>query len=422
MFALLDCNNFYVSCERVFRPDLHNKPVVVLSNNDGCFISRSDESKALGIPMGAPLFKYKELIEKEKVECFSANFSLYGDFSQRVMNIIAQHCADIEIYSIDEAFLDFTKQILNVPIYSYLSDLRNKILQWTGIPTSIGVASTKTLAKIANRIAKKFPERTNNVYIIDNEEKRIKALKWIEVEDIWGIGRRYTKKLKTLNIKTAFDYTQLSDTWIKTNMTINGLRIKHELLGISCIKIEQVKDKQNISVGRTFEKEICNINDLKERIAAFTSKAAAKIRKQHSVCGSILIYIHSNFFKKNEIPFYKQSFINLPIHTSSSIELVKYAKIGLEKIYKEPQPIKKAGIVLSNILPNKYINLNLFQEYKEKQNKLMKTIDFIQSQHGEHSIHLASHYPSLKLRTLNQKLSPRYTTRWKEILQIKGSK
>ncbi len=419
MFALLDCNNFYVSCERVFRPDLNKKPVVVLSNNDGCVISRSNEAKALGIPMGAPIFQYKSLIEKEKIECFSANFSLYGDFSQRIMNIVANHFADIEIYSIDEVFIDFSKQIINEPLSYSLTKLRNNILQWTGIPTSIGVAPTKALAKIANSIAKKFPEKTNHIYIIDNEEKRIKALKWIKIEDIWGIGRNNSKKLKKLNINTGYDFIQLNDTWIKKNITINGLRLKYELMGISCFKLEQIHNKQNISISRTFEKEINNLNDLKERIAAFTAKAAAKLRKQQSVCGSLLIYFHSNLHKTNEIPYYKQSYVNLPVQTSSSIELVKYAKLVLENIYKEPKPIKKAGIVLSNILPNKYINLNLFEKYKEKQDNLMKAVDYIQQLYGEQFLHLASHNPSLRLLTLQQKLSPKYTTKWEDILKIK---
>lgn len=222
MFALLDCNNFYVSCERVFRPDLNNKPVVVLSNNDGCVIARSNEAKALGIPMGAPMFEYRKLIEQHNVEYFSANFALYGDFSRRVMSIVAQFCSDIEIYSIDEVFIDFSQQFINGLLTNFAKELRTTILQWTGIPVSIGIAPTKALAKIANRIAKKFPEHTEHVYIIDNNEKRIKALKWIAIEDVWGIGQRYVRKLNTLNVRTGYDFVQLSDSWIHKNMTIQG--------------------------------------------------------------------------------------------------------------------------------------------------------------------------------------------------------
>ncbi len=419
MFALLDCNNFYASCERVFRPDLANKPVVVLSNNDGCVIARSNEAKALGIPMGAPIFEYRELIEKHKVEYFSANFTLYGDFSRRVMTIVAQFCADIEVYSVDEVFIDFSKQQINEPLTTFCQNLRKTIYQWTGIPVSIGLAPTKALAKIANRIAKKYPDKTNHVYQIDTDEKRIKALKWIDVEDIWGIGRQYAKKLKKMNIHKGYDFIQLPDEWIRKNLTISGLRLKHELMGISCLKLEEIKEKQHISIGRSFEKDLTCLTDLKERISAFAAKASEKLRKQQSVCRNLLIYIHSNFYKKNEQPFYRQSFVRLPIHTSSSIEIVKYASLALEKVYVEPQPIKKAGIILGDILPNRYINLSLFEEIKEKHDKLMKTVDSINEKYGEHSVHLASHEPSLKLKTLQQKLSPRYTTRWDEILGVK---
>lgn len=419
MFALLDCNNFYVSCERVFRPDLNGKPVVVLSNNDGCVIARSNEAKALGIPMGAPMFEYRKVIEQHNVEYFSANFALYGDFSRRVMSIVAQFCPDIEIYSIDEVFIDFSQQYISGSLTNFAKDLRATILQWTGIPVSIGIAPTKALAKIANRIAKKFPERTQHVYMIDNDEKRIKALKWINIEDIWGIGRRYTRKLKSLNVHTGYDFVQLSDSWIHKNMTIQGLRLKKELQGISCLKLEEVSDKKNISVSRSFEKELTTLADLNERISAFAVKAAEKLRKQQSVCSNLMVFIHSNFYKKNEQPFYRQSFINLPVQTASSIEISKYAKLAIKSIYIEGQPIKKAGIILGNILPNKYIDLNLFEAYKEKQHQLMKTIDSINQQFGEHAVHLASHEPSLKWRTLQQRLSPRYTTRWSDILKVK---
>ncbi|MCX7862589.1 MAG: Y-family DNA polymerase [Bacteroidales bacterium] len=419
MFALLDCNNFYVSCERVFRPDLNSKPVIVLSNNDGCVISRSNEAKALGIPMGAPIFEYRELIEKENVEYFSANFSLYGDFSRRVMNTVANFCANIEIYSIDEVFIDFYKQQTNIPLDVFCSELRETILQWTGIPVSIGIAPTKALAKIANRIAKKFPDKTNHVYLIDTDEKRLKALRWIKVEDIWGIGRQYSRKLYRMNINTGYDFIQLPDSWIHKHMTIQGLRLKKELTGISCLTLDEVVDKKNISVGRTFEKELKTLQELNERISAFASKAAEKLRKQQSLCSSILIYIHSNFHKKNEVPFYRQSYITLPIQTASSIEISKYAKFALQKIYPEGQAIKKAGIILTNLLPNKYINLSLFEEFKEKEHILMNVIDDINKRYGDFSIHLASHEPSLKWRTLQQKLSPRYTTRWSDILKVK---
>lgn len=419
MFALVDCNNFYVSCERIFRPDLNNKPVVVLSNNDGCVISRSNEAKALGIPMGAPVFEYKTFFKKHNITYFSANFSLYGDISRRIMNLLTEFCPNIEIYSIDEAFLNFTNIKLNDNYKNFGLKIKEYLFRCTGIPVSIGFAPTKVLAKIANRIAKNFSNQTQGIYLIDNEEKRLKALKWIKVEDIWGIGNQYSKKLKTMNICNGYDFVQLPDSWIKKQMSIVGLRLKMELLGKSCLKIEEVKNKKSISISRTFEKEIYDIESLKERISAFASKCSEKLRKQNSTCGIVMIYIHSNFYKKEKPPFYRQMFIKLPFKTNSTIEIVKYCKLALEKIYNPDYGIKKAGIVLSDIIPDKVIDFNLFEQRKKKHNDLMRIIDNINKKMGTSTVHLASHNKSLNYKTLQQKLSPGYTTCWDDILKIK---
>lgn len=419
MFALIDCNNFYVSCERIFRPDLNGKPVVVLSNNDGCVISRSNEAKALGLPMGAPMFEYKELFKKHNITYFSANFSLYGDISRRIMNLLAEFCHDIEIYSIDEAFLDLSNTKLNESYEKFGKNIKEYIFRCTGVPVSIGFAPTKVLAKIANRIAKIFNTQTQGIYVMDSEEKRTKALKWIKIEDIWGIGRQFSKKLKAINIDNGFDFVQLSDSWIKSQMSIVGLRLKMELLGKSCLKIEDVKDKKNISISRTFEKEIYDIASLKERISAFASKCSEKLRKQHSVCGIVLVYMHNNFYKKDKTPFYRQMFIKLPFKTNSAIEIVKYSNLALEKIYNPDYGIKKAGVILSDIIPDKVIDLNLFEQRKEKHDALMKTVDCLNEKMGASTVHLASHNYSLKYKTLQQNLSPRYTTHWDDILKIK---
>ena len=223
MFALVDCNNFYASCERVFRPDLIGKPIVVLSNNDGCVIARSNEAKAVGIPMGAPAFEYEKVFSTHGVKVFSANFALYGDMSQRVMDILSDYSPDIEIYSIDEAFLKL-EGFERYNLDSYSREMRKRVTKWTGIPVSVGIAPTKALAKLANRIAKKFPKETNGVYCIDSEEKRIKALKWLKVEDVWGIGKQHSKRLNAINVHTAFDFTQLDDSWVKKYMAVVGIR------------------------------------------------------------------------------------------------------------------------------------------------------------------------------------------------------
>ncbi len=418
MFALVDCNNFFVSCELVFRPDLRDKPVVVLSNNDGCVISRSDEAKAIGIPMGAPVFEYKKLFEKHNVQYFSANFTLYGDMSRRVMTLLAEFCQDIEIYSIDEAFLDFSKTLLKKSYKELGLEIKQYIYRCTGIPISIGFAKTKVLAKLANRIAKKFPLQTEGVHIIDTDEKYQKALNWIPVEDIWGIGRRNSKKLYNLGVHTGSDFIKLPDVWIKKNMTILGLRIKKELKGESCLKIEDIKEKKSISIGRTFERELTDAESIKERISAFVSKAAEKLRSQHSVCGMLLVYMHSNLYKKDHIPFYKQQLVTLPYKTSSTIELVKYAKLAVDAIYKKGYPVKKAGVILLDLMPDRYLDLNLFEQRIESHDKLMKVVDKINKKMGDWTVHLASHEKSLKIKTLHNFMSPKYTTRWEDILKV----
>ena len=240
MFALVDCNNFYASCERVFRPDLNGKPVAVLSNNDGCIIARSNEVKALGVPMGAPAFEYKELIEKHNIHIFSANFALYGDMSHRVMSILEEYTPELEVYSIDEAFLKLAG-FENYNLQTYGEDIQKKVTKWTGIPVSVGIAPTKSLAKIANRIAKKYPKETKSSYLMDTDEKRIKALKWVKIEDVWGIGRQHTKRLNAIGVKTAYDFTQLGDSWVKKNIAVVGLRLKQDQQGIPILDLDEVQ-------------------------------------------------------------------------------------------------------------------------------------------------------------------------------------
>ena len=268
MFALVDCNNFYASCERVFRPDLIGKPIVVLSNNDGCVIARSNEAKAVGIPMGAPAFEYEKVFNTYGVKVFSANFALYGDMSQRVMDILSDYSPDIEIYSIDEAFLKL-EGFERYNLDGYSREMRKRVTKWTGIPVSVGIAPTKALAKLANRIAKKFPKETNGVYCIDSEEKRIKALKWLKVEDVWGIGKQHSKRLNAINVHTAFDFTQLDDSWVKKYMAVVGIRLKQELSGTSTLDLEITQPKKSIATTRSFDTNYTEYEQLHERVATF---------------------------------------------------------------------------------------------------------------------------------------------------------
>jgi len=252
MIALVDCNNFYASCERVFNPSLQNKPIAILSNNDGCVISRSDEAKTIGLPMGAPIFKWEKFCKANSIHILSSNYPLYGDMSSRVMTILEQFSPDVEVYSIDEAFMQF-KGFENYNMNEYGITIRTRILKWTGIPTCVGIATTKALAKVANKIARKFPEQTRGSYVIDTDEKRIKALKWIKIEAIWGIGRRLAKRLKAMQIHTAYDFTQLADDWVLKNFSITEWKLKKDLEGIPKLQLEDNKTKKAIATTRSFE-------------------------------------------------------------------------------------------------------------------------------------------------------------------------
>ena len=417
MFALVDCNNFYASCERVFRPDLNDKPVVVLSNNDGCVIARSNEAKKIGIPMGAPSFKYKTLFEENNVYAFSSNFALYGDMSHRIMSTLAQFTPEIEIYSIDEAFLRF-KGFDYIDFYKQGLNIKNTVYKFTGIPVSISFAKTKALAKVANHIAKKFKEKTNGIYIIDTEEKRVKALKWLKIEDVWGIGRRYSKRLQSLGIKTAFDYTQQSDEWIKKNFSIVGLRLKLELQGIITSEIEHIKAKKNIATTRSFEKNYTEFNQIKERVSTFAVSCAEKLRKQKSNCSSIMLFLHTNSHRHDLQQYYKKVFIKLPYPTNSNIELSKFAIQALKLIFKPGFYYKKAGLIVMDIKPENQIQLNLYENSNQKHKSLMQVIDFVNQSIGYQKLKLASQDLDRTWKMRQEKLSPRYTTRLAEIIKV----
>ena len=419
MFALIDCNNFYASCERVFQPHLNGKPVVILSNNDGCVIARSNEAKSLGIPMGAPAFKYKEVFQKNKVQVFSSNFTLYGDISNRVMSIISRYVPDVEIYSIDEAFIKFdgfSKEEAN----EKCSDIIKTILKWTGIHVSIGLAPTKSLAKVANRIAKKYSTRTNGFYSINNNEKRIKALKNISAGDIWGIGFQNEKKLLKVNVKSGMDFVNLPDQWVKKNMSIIGLKLKKELEGIPTLNIEEGKiDKKSIATTRSFESEISSLNDLIERITTFSVVAAKKLRRQNSECNMISVFIRSNPFKQNDDKYHFSLTGSLPFSTNSSIEISKFAVKLLTKIYSKNKSYKKAGIILMGLSPQSSHQFSLFDQNIDKQKKLMRSIDNIDNKYGLYKVRLASQDQKRIWKMKRQKLSRNYTTEIDEVLIVK---
>ncbi len=417
MFALVDCNNFYASCERVFRPDLIGKPIAVLSNNDGCVIARSNEAKAVGIPMGAPAFQYEALFEQHKVYVFSANFSLYGDMSQRVMHILQEYAPEVEIYSIDEAFLRFDG-FEHYDLKQYAIGMKQKVLQWTGIPISIGIAPTKSLAKIANKIAKKFPAQTGNVCIIETEKQQIKALKWLDVADVWGIGRRHAKRLKALGVQSAFDFTELDEEWVKTNMSIVGLRLQKDLKGMPVFDLETVQPKKNIAVTRSFERHYTELRELKERVTTFAVSCAEKLRQQKSCCNSLMVFIHTNGHRKDLQQYSRNIVVKLPFPTNSNMEIAKFANLALEKIFIEGFCYKKAGVIVQDFTPESHIQSTLFESRDVRHIALMKAIDEINNQYGRQKLRLASQDLKRVWKMKQQKLSPRYTTQLSEIITV----
>lgn len=418
MFALVDCNNFYASCQRVFEPHLRNKPVVILSNNDGCVIARSNEAKALGIPMGAPAFEYKTVFEENNVFVYSSNYALYGDMSSRVMNILSRYSPEIEIYSIDEAFLKF-KGFELYDLHTIGLNMQRTVTKGTGIPISVGFAPTKALAKVANKIAKKYSERTQSVYIIDDEEKRIKALKWTKIEDVWGIGRKHAKRLKAKNILNAYQFTQLSDEWVRKEMAVVGLRLKHELEGKPTLDLELPKSKKMIATTRSFEKPFTKFDDISERVSTFTASCSEKLRRQNSHCNMIMVFVHTNYFRKDQAQYSRNIVIKTDFPTNSTIELNHYAQIGLKAIFKEGFHYKKAGVIVMGLTPNNQTQLSLFNTSNPKHQPLMKVIDKMNTSFGTNKVKFATQSLGRQWKMKQEKLSPCYTTRINEIINIK---
>ncbi|WP_223032675.1 Y-family DNA polymerase [Hanstruepera marina] len=418
MFALVDCNNFYASCERVFNPSLNNKPVVVLSNNDGCVIARSNEAKALGIPMGAPAFEYAKTFEAYNINIFSSNYALYGDMSSRVINLLSEFTPEVEIYSIDEAFLKF----VGFELFDFQEigeQMRKKVTKGTGIPISIGFAPTKALSKVANKIAKKFPERTNNVYLIDSEEKRIKALKWLSIEDVWGIGRQHTKRLKYLNIHNAYQFTQLSDDWVRKNMSVVGLRLKHDLEGKPTMSLEATANKKMIATTRSFEGMLTSYDDIRERLSTFAISCAEKLRRQDSHCNMIMIFLHTNGFRKDLPQYGRNIVIKTSYPTNSSIDLVKSAEIGLKAIFRDGYHYKKAGVIVMGLTPSNQKQITLFDAENPKHLPLMSIVDRLNKAYGNNKIKFGSQSLGRQWKMKQERLSPRYSTNINEIIDIK---
>lgn len=417
MYALIDCNNFYVSCERLFNPQYLSKPVVVLSNNDGCVVSRSDEAKKLGIPMGAPAYQYQQLFKKHDVKVFSSNYNLYADMSQRVMNILQRYTPDFEVYSIDESFLQFKGFETFFELDIVGRKIKTDIKKSLGIPVCVGMAPTKALAKVANKIAKKFPDQLNGVYMIDTNEKRIKALKWLAIEDVWGIGRRLAARLRLLHVNTAYDFTQLSDSYLKKEFSIVELRLKKELLGESVLSLEDIKTKQSIATTRSFERDEQDYDFVKERVATFAISCAEKLRKQNSDAHLISVLIQTN--PQKEIMQYRRTVtLQLPYGSNSNLTLCKYAIKALDMIFREGYAYKRAGVIVSSFSQASEKQLNLFNEQDLRHNNLMKAIDTMNQKMGESKIKLGIQDLDRTWKMRQDHLSKNFTTNFNDLIQI----
>ena len=413
MIGLADCNNFYASCERVFNPQIKRKPIVVLSNNDGCVIARSNEAKALNIKMGEPAFKIKSLFKKHKVHVFSTNFALYGDLSERVMNTLKSEISRVEIYSIDEAFLDFS----DLCSFDRALSIRKKVKKWTGIPISIGIAPTKTLAKVANHIAKKSTK--DGVFILRKSDI-VRYLKYLPIEDVWGIGRKNAFKLKQYGVYTALDFRNLNTDWLRKNFSINGVRLQKELRGEICYALEFKKNKKkNICTARSFGKETNDYNIIRQAVSNFANTCAIKLRKEAGCCYKVSVFLMTNRYKPNALQHYPYITLNFQTPTSDSFEIVSKANIALKNIYRDKCIYKKAGVIVQNIVSAKEVQTSLFDTInRKKRNKLMCSIDKINMLMGRDKIRLAAQGFDRKWKLQQEKLSPCYTTRFSDILSI----
>ena len=415
MIALADCNNFYASCERVFNPTLKNKPVVVLSNNDGCIIARSNESKQLGIKMGEPVFKAREIIEKHNVNVFSTNFALYGDMSKRVMTLLASLSPEIEIYSIDEAFMNLAgiKKCFEIG-----SHMRDTVKKHTGIPISIGIASTKTLAKVANHCAKRFTKK--GVYVLKRKDHISEILKSMPVSKLWGVGSRYSRMLRSYGVDNAHEFVSLDEKWVLEKMTVMGLRIQRELKGESCISMDiNPSPKKNICTSRSFGTKVRDFQSLKESISSHAARCAEKLRSEKGCARYVSVVIKTNPFSDSDYYCgYKSSSFDVP--TNDTLDIINAAENILRSIYKKGLEYKKSGVIVGDIIPQNQVQLNLFDmdEKRIKRKKLDSTVDTINQAMGRSTIHIGSHGIAKNWQLKREKLSPCYTTKWDDLLTI----
>ena len=415
VFALIDCNAFYVSCERVFNPKLNNKPVVALSNNDGCIIARSKEAKALGIKMGVPLFKVKDIVERENVIVFSSNYTLYADMSRRVMNIISEFTPSIEVYSIDEAFIELTN--MNVVYKSYARRMRKVILQYTGIPVSIGIASTKTLTKVANHIAKD-DESLEGVCSLIQHENLDQVLEDTNVADVWGVGRQLSKKLIANGIFNAKLLKNCEDAWVRKMMSVNGLKTVSELREISCLDLEETSaTRKSCCTTRSFGKPLINLEDIEQAVTTFARRATERIRGENLIASTVSVFLRTNPFDRNRY-YSNSSTTTLSYPTYDTVQIVKTALQLTKIIFRENYKYKKAGVLLSGFYEKGTETKDLFSEARYRSPKLMSAVDQINERYGSDTIQIATECQMGKWKQKRKNCTQSYTTQLDNVLLI----
>ena len=415
IFALIDCNAFYVSCERVFNPKLNNKPVVALSNNDGCIIARSKEAKALGIKMGVPLFKVKDIVEKENVIVFSSNYTLYADMSRRVMNIISEFAPSIEVYSIDEAFIELTN--MNVDYESYVRQMRKVILQYTGIPVSIGIASTKTLTKVANHIAKD-DESLEGVCSLIQYKNLDQVLEDTNIADVWGVGRQLSKKLIANGIFNAKLLKNCEDAWVRKMMSVNGLKTVSELREISCLDLEETSaTRKSCCTTRSFGKPLVNLDDIEQAVTTFARRATERIRGENLTASTVSVFLRTNPFDRNRY-YSNSSTTTLSYPTYDTMQIVKTALQLTKIIFRENYKYKKAGVLLSGFYEKGTETKDLFSEARYRSPKLMSAVDQINERYGSDTIQIATECQIGKWKQKRKNCTQSYTTQLDNVLLI----
>ncbi len=418
MVGLVDCNNFFVSCERVFNPSLRESPAVVLSNNDGCVIARSNEAKALGLKMGDPLFRVRDLLERNKVAVFSSNYALYGDMSRRVMTILVDLTPGISQYSIDECFVDLDG-------IDHLQDFGRRVVETiqkgTGIPVTMGIAPTKTLAKVASHFGKRH-KAYQGVCMIDSEEKRERALRLLDIADVWGIGRRHTEMLRQHGVRTAYDFTQKSRQWVGSHLTITGVRTWRELRGVDCIDTDELPQKQSICTSRSFpDRGLEERSQLEEAVANFAAACSRKLREQHTVCRSLTVFAYTSRFHVDASTHVINQTLQFATPTSDLSEIVAAAVSVIRGQYRSGSLYKKAGVIAWNIQADNAVQVDLFDPIdRERQARLAKAIDDINRANGHNAVRVATQGSDTSWHVKSQYRSMRYTTNLREVISVKA--